>query len=392
LKKEFASWTAIKSIAFFLLFCSWFVLNIYFLVHHGIVEAYDTPRYISEADKIIETGKIELSYNYWSSGYIFTIYFFKRLGFDLASVVAFQMLASLLALFCCFKAGEKIYNKQAAFISAFLYIGYVEICWWNTYILTESLFMSFTLISFYLTLQVNSIKKLLLYLPVFIFSASLRPFGFVILLSIISYFLSVFFQKKKVETKWVSLFLLLIILPVLLLINKGSETYTLIFIDLFKRGDIIADYTNLKPYGRVDLVDVNKASSLFTLFELIFRNLFYSLQLFILKLLAFLAHIKPYYSFIHNLFIACCLYPTYFFFIKSMKVSANRIATRNFIVTYLLLTAIIVMVSVEDGDGRYLMPVLPLIFVFASKEILKTGKSLFKISGNQEMHKVKNGS
>jgi 4-amino-4-deoxy-L-arabinose transferase-like glycosyltransferase len=375
----------------FLLVVSWILLNIYYLTTLGTVNAYDTPRYLSEAEKVFKSGVIELSYNYWSSGYILTLYFFKLNGLDVAGVIAFQILTSFVAMICCFKAGEKLFNRQAGLTSAALYISYIPICAWNCYLLTESLFISFTLISFYLTLDTDCVKKFLIYLPVFIFSASLRPFGFVILLSIAIYFLSLFSIGKAGKTIRTVLVTSLALLPViLLLINKGSDTYSLIFIDLFKRGDVIADYPYLRPFGKESLVIVDKAPSLFTLFEIIIRNFFYSCQLVILKIIAFIGHAKPYYSLLHNLFIISFLYPVYFFFIKSLKDLNYQKEAKNFILTYFLMTLAIVMISVEDGDGRYLIPTLPLIFVLASKAIFETFNSFFKIFSNTIMNQVKN--
>jgi hypothetical protein len=155
--------------------------------------------------------------------------------------------------------------------------------------------------------------------------------------------------------------LVLLIFPlVIVLVNKASETYTLIFISLYKSGDIIAAYDGIKAFGTSMIATPTSSPSLFALIELIYKNFFYSLQLFILKLLFFLAHVKPYYSLIHNIFIVLTLYPLYFFSAKGLLDKRTNHAAKNFAKFFIISNALIVMISVEDWDGRYLFPLLPL--------------------------------
>ena len=380
-----------NSVINLLLIFGWVAVNLYFYLTLGAVHAVDTPRYLLSAKEIIDTGKVNFSYNYWSSGYIFFIYLCLILDLTDQGIIFIQIIISGFAMACCIKSSEIIYNNAAGVATGLLYLVFLPIHSWNCYLLTESLFTSFTIISFYLTLKATSLKRFLLFSPVLIYSSLLRPVGFLILLSVLIYFLTVQYKVNKEKGIILLLALLVVIFPfTIILINKASETYTSIFISLYKSGDIIAAYKGLKALGTDSIKVADSSPSLLTLIQLICKNFLYSLQLFLLKLIFFLGHAKPYYSLIHNVFIVLTLYPLYFFSAKGLFNVKTVAAPKNFAKFFIASNALIVMISVEDWDGRYLFPLLPILFVFASEEINQFSKRLFlKILANYKMNSIK---
>jgi hypothetical protein len=98
------------------------------------------------------------------------------------------------------------------------------------------------------------------------------------------------------------------------------------------------------------------------------------------KLALFFGHVKPYFSLLHNAYIAIVLYPLYFFAYRACRsVRFNRSAL-VFLLSFVGVQGATVMVTTENWDGRFLMPALPFIFIlsaFGISNFLQT-----RISGN----------
>ncbi len=83
-----------------------------------------------------------------------------------------------------------------------------------------------------------------------------------------------------------------------------------------------------------------------------------------LKGLLFIGNVKPYYSWLHNAHIAVFLYPVYtaaaygFWHLEKVKL---KLVTGSFI-AFQFLTVCFTSVN---WDGRFLLPVLPLVFNLA---------------------------
>jgi hypothetical protein len=89
----------------------------------------------------------------------------------------------------------------------------------------------------------------------------------------------------------------------------------------------------------------------------------YMLKLTLLKAVLFLAHAKPYYSWGHNLLIMIYLYPSYVFMVKGLPGMRNDL--KVFIIIFILIQFGLVALTSENWDGRFLLPLLPLMFGMA---------------------------
>jgi hypothetical protein len=91
------------------------------------------------------------------------------------------------------------------------------------------------------------------------------------------------------------------------------------------------------------------------------------------KALLFLAHVKPYYSFLHNAFIVCFLLPVYFFAIRGVRhILENKMRVLLFV--FIGFQVVTVSLTSENWDGRFLLPVLPWVFIVSA-----LGISAFRI-------------
>jgi hypothetical protein len=113
-------------VIYILLFVGWAVVNLYFYNTLGAVHAVDTPRYHMSAKEIIDTGRVNFSYNYWSSGYIFFIYLCLLLELTDKGIVLIQIIISGFGMLTCIKSSEIIYNKNAGVVAGLIYLAHFK--------------------------------------------------------------------------------------------------------------------------------------------------------------------------------------------------------------------------------------------------------------------------
>jgi hypothetical protein len=80
--------------------------------------------------------------------------------------------------------------------------------------------------------------------------------------------------------------------------------------------------------------------------------------------------VKPYFSPIHNTIIVLILYPVYIFAIIGYFRFGKTQFEKYFIAGYVASLVFTVSLTSENWDGRFLMPVLPFIFLLASHGII----------------------
>ncbi|WP_147383259.1 hypothetical protein [Pontibacter oryzae] len=89
------------------------------------------------------------------------------------------------------------------------------------------------------------------------------------------------------------------------------------------------------------------------------------IKLLLLRFGYFWGQVRPYYSVIHNATIVVFYLPAYFFALKGFrKILQHPIYT--FMLTVMSLQTLMVMALAVDWDNRFMVPLLPYIFVFTS--------------------------
>lgn len=155
----------------------------------------------------------------------------------------------------------------------------------------------------------------------------------------------------------------LIVLLGIFLLNHMLSSFTLI--ETYSRGDVIFLYPEIIVEEGDSLNLPKMASPISNLIYFIVHNFPYFIKLASLKLGYFFLNMKPYYSYPHNTFLLLLL-PIYYFAIKGGFSKSISLQARSFIYTFIAFQALIVMLTVEDWDGRFLVPVLPFIFILSA--------------------------
>lgn len=132
-----------------------FLLLVYIIVStvcsysYGIKFVNDSPRYLNYALNLRQGFYIE-PHNFWYFGYVLFIYVIKLFNQTYFAIIISQYVLGYLAVIAIYETGLILFNNRIrALLPALLYIGFFEIPAWNSYILSEPFYISFTCFSIY---------------------------------------------------------------------------------------------------------------------------------------------------------------------------------------------------------------------------------------------------
>ncbi|WP_380805234.1 hypothetical protein [Shivajiella indica] len=168
------------------------------------------------------------------------------------------------------------------------------------------------------------------------------------------------------------------------LANQMVSTFG--FIENYKIGELIygvTQYSNI-PYYDLLIIDRpenmilpnNDQLPLVQMLCFIYHQPVYWLKLFFGKLFLFFGHVRPFWSFWHNMFSILFLVPIYVYFIRGIFNSNHSKGLKISALIYIVFHALSVCMMSVDWDGRFLLPVLPILFILSSRSVLssKDGK------------------
>ena len=244
------------------------------------------------------------------------------LDLEAAWIVAFQVFMSAAALFSIYKITQSLSkNHFSPIVATVLYILWFKFQQWNLIVYTDALFANSAVVSIFLLTNAKNKMSYVFAIIMIAFTTFLRPMGIGFLFAVLSYFLYdrfTSFKGRRVVKVGVLVFLVGFFLIIL---NEVLREFVSSFLKSYAAAEIIYPMISFGIEQPENLIMPNdKFAPLLQLFLFIFRNPFYMFKISLLKAILFLGHIKPYYSFLHNLGIICFLYPVYFFTLKSIRV------------------------------------------------------------------------
>lgn len=90
----------------------------------------------------------------------------------------------------------------------------------------------------------------------------------------------------------------------------------------------------------------------------------YMLKLMGLKVFYFIARVRPYYSITHNMIVLALFIPRYMLTLWTLfSNSALGRGTKSFFMVYVLGTLGTISLTIVDWDGRFFLPLIPLLFL-----------------------------
>ncbi|UII19313.1 glycosyltransferase family 39 protein [Fulvivirga ligni] len=354
----------------------------FFLFHQlGVKYVNDTHRYLDYATRLKSGFQID-EHNIWYISYVFFIYLLRAIsGSDNYLVIILaQYFLGCLACLSLYQTAYRIFNNRwAGFTAALLYISFYEVMSWHSYLLCESLYVSLVCFSLFFlshTVHRRSIISGCLTTVFIILTCFAKPTGIALVAAVVAVLIyQLWIKEKRKYVKWP----LAILGAGIVLYAANTMLYTFNFIGDYETGEIIYaigtvpyqeefKYLMITVPSHLNLPEDNWPP-LFQMVYFIVANLWYFLKLFFIKAFYFLAHFRPYWSWKHNIYAVGFLGAIYFFTFRAFSYQLPK-KVMIFCCVYVLVHIMSVGFTTVDWDGRFLMPVLPVLFILASQPLI----------------------
>lgn len=359
--------------------CIWVAVQTYYFQTLGLKIVPDSARrYIPAAVELVETGRISSIHEYRYIMYIIFLSFFKITNLSLKLAAILQICISGIAAICLYKSVRELSNSTITAVGAtYLFIFWKDIQLLNVYILTESLFISSIIFVLFAVVRSKKLIDYLLALALSLMPTLLRPNGFIILIGVI---ICVVYHYKKILFYnkiflWISITIFsamsIYVLDKYLLVTFG-------IISSYATGEVIYASKHFSISTEGLIVPLKGESPILDILAFIYHNPIFFFKLFFLKLFVFIIYAKPYYSNFHNLAIVFTIYPLYLF-CTLFVFKTSRHPAKAFLISVLFLQAIMVAVTTEDWDCRFIAPLIPIIIAFGFTGFYNIVKDKLKV-------------
>ncbi|MBS1598483.1 MAG: glycosyltransferase family 39 protein [Bacteroidetes bacterium] len=355
----------------------WILLNIFLLLKNGVVTVGEAEKYIGEAHRFADSGTLSSS-NYWlyfTQIFLLTVSFKLNLGFVFVLII--QMLFNFIACFCFYRLLENIFGrKDIALVGTGILISNFFYQEFNTFLQTESLFYSFSLIfTCYLLridkLSVNNVVRILAWLILLSFT---RPTGLLFLPPAVIYLFFRFLKNISIVKKTIlfsgSVILFLFVLDKAL--GSGGEFD---FMLPFRSETIICGVPTLQ--GPIQIDAIENGNSVYGLFYYIMHNFGQFLRLSGERTLAFFGLYRNYYSRSHNIYLVAYFYPLYLLAFLGIRYwFQNHLYIVLYFFSVILLTWITVFMSCDDWHNRFFLSISPYLIIMSMGAVVGFLKKL----------------
>lgn len=345
----------------------WAIIKSILYYNIGVKISNDSPRYLEYADYLLNRGHLTFDFISHYIFYCLFIAFFKFFSVKIGWVIFAQIVISGVACYFLYCVSLKLFHSiSCACTTVVLYTSWIYVQAWDFYILTESMFVSCTIALLYAMVCLRGFKKYFNCLILILVIATLRPNGFIIAVCFAAYELcDIYYSKSRLFAVFI-VGLGVFLTVVLFYVSLSLDDYYHNFIyPNYLMGEIISGYPQLRIDTKGLINPGKNGSPIYMILEFISNNPCYYLKLIFSKALFFWGHIKPYYSILHNCVIIIILYPCYILAFSTLKSKILPNNLRIFFIFYFILQTSIVASYMEDWDGRFLAPLLPLVFLLA---------------------------
>lgn len=349
----------------FILTLAWILMQGFLFYQHGIFTEIEASKYIAEANNLLDHGNVS-SPNFWLySVQIFLIAAATKLHTDYISVVIVQLLFNAVATYYLYRLCQRFSNRATAFLCLLLFICNSPFQTFNTFLYTESLFYSFTiLLSCYLLqlkkLTTGNFMKILLFLLLICFT---RPTGLLFVPCTFLYIFFRFFPSLHFSLKIGITFVAAIVYVFLLNLALGSGG-ELDFLLPFREEHIICGVPTLTNMGTIQTSD--NVNSIWGIINYVIHHPIQFARLAWLRTEAFFGLYRSYYSTGHNIYLALYFFPVFLLVILSIK---NWFKRNPFILLYCIATIVItwstVIFTCDDWHNRFFLSIVPFIYILS---------------------------
>ena len=376
----------------------WVLVQAAFLLHYrGPHFASDSARYLDYAANLVahhghyqpeagvaaatlaNNGTANFQYEHNQRYLLYPLYqsFWLWLGLGRWGIVGGQLALAALAAATLYAAVRQLAGgrRGAAALATGLFVLWPDIQQFNCFLLTESLFISLSVLSFWALVRVRNggSGAWMQLLGLLLLTALVRPNGFVVAAAAVLAGLAAVYEARR-RLFWALVVAGVLAVPVLLVaLNHFLITYFIV--ETYGRGELMFGSTAwvIHPNGPLTMPPASLKGQVVRMGYFAAHNPGFLLRLMGGKLLVFFSSIKPYYSVAHRLTSVLVLWPAYWLAWRGGQRAAVWRPARVFLVAVPLLQAAVVMLTVDDWDVRFLAPVLPFVFALAALGACRPG-------------------
>lgn len=345
----------------------WLAMQLFFLVRFGIVTNGEATKYIFEANHFLETGQYSSNNFLFYSVQIMLIAFCMKIHIGYWFIVFIQILLNGLSVICFYKIIQGLTERKwLSIVGTFYFVGLYYYHLYNTYLYTESLFFSFSVIYTYVLFSLKrlntlSIAKIIFSLALLYFT---RPTGIFFLPATFLFIVLKFFPKRALRIfaiGGVAGALLFFLLLNYSLGSGGEFDFLLPYID---EVIICGVPTSAIPHKFIIPVEMNSVQGLFY-FITHYTDLFFKLSW--RRLSAFFGVSRNFYSLFHNIYISAYFYIVYILIIINIRYLFQRMRAQAwFLLTNILLMTVTVMLSCDEWSNRFILSIFPFFPLLAT--------------------------
>ena len=352
------------------------VLSIYLFNKHGIKVVNDSPRYLEYA-RDLRSGFYFDPLNFWYFTYVILVYLFQLLSDSLLPIITCQYFIGYFAVLALYKAAEILtQNRLVATVCCLMFILYPDNLFWHSYILTESIYSSFLCFSAYTLIRYlnqntnKNLNALILTSTVCFFCKPTAP---ALIIAAITPLIINFLSDKSLRFLKIT-GVLVAFTATIILANKMISMHHVMLI--YEKGDIIFAMHEFPTHVFHDLLTIeatqdlyipkHKSALILNMAEFIIKNPVYWIKLFCGKLFMYITHIRPYWSWGHNIWVILLIWPCYYF---SLVVLKRKLISRPLIIstiTYMAIHCLIVSNTWADWDARFFVPIYPILAILGA--------------------------
>lgn len=354
-----------------LLTAVWLLVQLGMLGAKGITTDMEGQVYINVAHYWLEHGSFEAAKSLFYSVPICLLALCIKTGMGYIGFVIMQLLVNGLATISLYRLVRHLSGQtQTAVIATLLFIVFIPLQIWNTYLYTESLFISLGIIYSSWLLRSNMRWALLPLVLLGLVALTLtRPSGILFVVPTFIYLLQKLITGQyAIAKRWgiVALATALTVFFVNYLYRTGGGD-----LDVMKpyiEGHIICFMPSPQPHTPLQLTHTGQPIG--DLWYYILHNPAHFLKLFALRLWAFVNLARPYYSTLHNLALYLTMLPIYLFAIIGFA-QRIKVVGRLYLIALLLVYAVAIALQCDDYHSRFIMVLFPYILFFAAEGIVK---------------------
>lgn len=347
-----------------LVLCSMLV-NFAVLAWLGIQHGGDTARYLDGASNLL-AGRPFQEKQHQYLGYVAVVAVCRLSGAGEKGVIILQIGIMSLATLALYDLGRQLSGHFTGLLAAFCLVANVEIARWNTYILTDSLYISLVVLSTGFIHRAAERAQWQWYVGgagVVLCAAFMRPHGWVLAPVTTVYWITRAKIGRRAKRGAMALVLIVFVGGAAFLGAfhqdvKGESPGTWL-----RQGVVVWGYDG----WRVPMpVETNESGDdLVDTLRYALRHPWPSMKLAVARVAAELLHARPFYSLLHNVLVVIfglIVYPLAVLGVLRLKRTPLAQLMSAIIGSHMLFVAL----TFADWDGRFLLYVIPLILLFAA--------------------------